>query len=212
MLAYSIARSIKKKKMATDVRKIIDNLLAFYDFTNQTIISVGAGGGQFIEYGRHAKSVFAVDNDQEALVRLEDNLQKSQLAHKFTLIHSDFYQVNLKGDVVLFEFCLHEMENPEAAIRHAMTLAPNVIIADHSPCSEWAYIVDEREKVTTSTEAIALFPVKKSQQHDSVQLFQSYDELFQKVSVQGEKTIERIKDYKEQQDITIPMSYSFTQL
>jgi hypothetical protein len=34
--------------MATDLNLIITNLLAFYDFTNKTIVSVGAGGGQRI--------------------------------------------------------------------------------------------------------------------------------------------------------------------
>lgn len=38
--------------MATDTKKIINNLLEFYDFNNRTIIKFGAGGGQLIEFGR----------------------------------------------------------------------------------------------------------------------------------------------------------------
>lgn len=45
--------------MATDINQIIDNLLNFYDFKNQTVISVGAGGGQFFEYGYIPKHVIS---------------------------------------------------------------------------------------------------------------------------------------------------------
>src|SRR5512145_1567490 len=123
--------------MATDIKTIITNLLSFYNFKDQTIISVGAGGGQFIEYARSAQKVYAVDNDKEALNRLHDNLLKANLKDKFTLIHNEFEKINLKGDVVLFEFCLHEMEDAEASIKWALTMAPSVVISDHSPNSEW---------------------------------------------------------------------------
>jgi predicted RNA methylase len=197
------------KVMAADIKKILENLFEFYDFKNQTIISVGAGGGQFIEYGHASKQVIAIDNDEEALSRLENSLQKSQLLEKFTLINSDFYLVNSKADVVMFEFCLHEMKNPEAAIHHALTMAPNILINDHWPNSEWAYIVDEKEKVINSWEAIKRFNFKKIQRYDTVQFFHNYEELFQKVKVQGKNSINRIIQYKDKKDFTIPMSYGF---
>ncbi|MCX6272286.1 MAG: class I SAM-dependent methyltransferase [Bacteroidetes bacterium] len=140
--------------MAADIIKIIENLFEFYDFTDQRIISVGAGGGQFIEYGRASKHVIAIDSDKEALRRLENILLKSQLSDKFTLINSDFSLVNMFGDVVMFEFCLHEMKDPEAAIHHALTMAPNILINDHWPGSSWAYIVDEEDKVVNSWKAV----------------------------------------------------------
>ena len=90
--------------MAADVRKIIDNLLKFYDFHNKIVISVGAGGGQFIEYARNAQHVIAIDNDQEALNRLDNALQDLQLKDKFTLINSDFNNVNKKGDIYYLNF------------------------------------------------------------------------------------------------------------
>jgi predicted RNA methylase len=195
--------------MATDIKKIIENLFEFYDFNNQTVISVGAGGGQFIEYGHASKQVIAIDYDKEALGRLENNLQKSQLLEKFILINSDFYLVNKKGDVVMFEFCLHEMKNTEAAINHALTMAPNILINDHWPDSEWAYIVDEKEKVINSWEALKGFNFKKIQRYDTVQFFHDYEELFQKVKIQGENSINRISQYKDKKDFTIPMSYGF---
>jgi N6-adenine-specific methylase len=195
--------------MATDTKQIVINLLSFYDFTDKTIISVGAGGGQFIEYGRSAKKVYAVDNDKNALLKLEDNLQKANLSDRFTLIHSEFENITQTADVVLFEFCLHEMKDAKAAISHALTLSPNILISDHWPTSEWAYIVDEREKATVSWNSINTFNPQKIQQYEAVQIFVDYEELYQKVKGQGEATIQRIEKYKNQTNIEIPMSYGF---
>jgi predicted RNA methylase len=195
--------------MATDIKQIIRNLFEFHDFNNQTIISVGAGGGQFVEYGHISKKVIAIDHDEEALTRLKNNLQKSQLLDKYSLVHSDFYLVNEQGDVVMFEFCLHEMKSPEAAINHALSMAPNVLITDHWPNSEWAYLVDEEEKVINSWAAIKNFNLKKIQRYDTLHFFHDYEELFQKVKVQGENSIHRIGPYQGKKDFSIAMSYGF---
>ena len=195
--------------MATDTKQIVANLLSFYDFSNKTIVSVGAGGGQFIEYGRNAKKVYAIDNDKSALTKLEENLQKANLSDRFTLIHSEFENITQSADVVLFEFCLHEMKDARAAITHALTLSPNILVSDHWPTSEWAYIVDEREKATASWNAINTFNPQKVQQHNALQIFADYEELYQKVKGQGEATIQRIEQYKNQTNIEIPMSYGF---
>lgn len=193
--------------MATDLLKIIQNLLEFYSLADQTIITVGAGGGQLIEYGRNAHKVIAIDNDEIALEKLRDNLIKSGLVDKFTLVHSDFYLSNHKGDVVLFEFCLHEMNDPELAIRHAQTLASNVLIIDHLPDTDWASIIDEKEKIEKSWSALELFHKRKFQRYDSFQYFTDYEEIYQKVKVQGLNAINRIQNFKDTKQFTIPMSY-----
>lgn len=195
--------------MATDINKVIANLLDFYNFTNQRIISVGAGGGQLIEYARSSKQVIAIDNNKQALDILEQRLQKSQLLDKFTLLHSDFYHVQEKGDVLMFEFCLHEMNDPEAAIHHAMSMTSDILIMDHWPASEWAYIADEKEKAEESWKDIQKFEVKKIRSYDTFQFFHDYEELFQKIKGQGEKSIQRIEPYKDKKDFSIPMSYGF---
>lgn len=195
--------------MATDINAIIANLLSFYDFKDKTIISVGAGGGQFIEYARSARKVYAVDNDSEALIRLSASLIKAGLADKFTLIHSEFEQVSLNGDVVLFEFCLHEMADAEAAIKRALTMAPAVLISDHLPGSEWAYIVGEEQKVASSRNAIESFNIRMHREYDSCQRFADYNELYQKVKGQGDEIIKLISKYIDQTSFEIPMSYGF---
>ncbi len=196
--------------MATNVKAIIANLLSFYNFENKIILSVGAGGGQFVEYARAAQKVYAVDNDKEALNKLNDSLIKANLIDKFELIHAEFEQVNLTGDVVLFEFCLHEMKDAKLALRRALTMAPIALISDHLPNSEWAYIVGEERKVANSWKAIEGFNLKKHQSYDTVQRFADYEELYQKVKGQGDEVIERISKFANQTGIEISMSYGFT--
>ncbi len=195
--------------MAVDASAIVKNLLAFYNFKDKTIISVGAGGGQFIEYARNAKKVYAVDNNKTALNTLSNNLTKVNLDHKFALIHSEFENIKLSADVVLFEFCLHEMKDPKASINQALALANDVMISDHWPDSEWAYLVDEKEKTTNSWSALNTFEFKKIQRYNTVQKFVDYEELFQKVKGQGETTIKRIEKYIDRKNYEIPMSYGF---
>jgi hypothetical protein len=101
------------------------------------------------------------------------------------------------------------MKDPEAALQHAFTMAPHILISDHWPKSEWAYIVDEEEKVMNSWDALRKFSIKKVQHYDTVQFFHDYEELFQKVKTQGAHSISRILPYKDKTDFTIPMSYGF---
>jgi len=88
-------------------------------------------------------------------------------------------------------------------------MAPTILITDHWPDSEWAYIGDEKEKVAKSWAAIELQDVKKVLRYDTVQSFNDYEELYQKVKVQGATSIERIEGYKDKRNFTIPMSYGF---
>ncbi|MCX6281550.1 MAG: hypothetical protein NTU51_06285 [Bacteroidetes bacterium] len=193
--------------MAADINIIIKNLLEFYDFNNKTIITVGAGGGQLIEYGRVSKKVVAVDYDRDALDKLKVNLVKSGLDDKFELVHSDFNLSVVKGDVVMFEFCLHEMEDPLSALKHALTMAPGILVLDHWPDSQWAFFGDEDQKIIKSWEALNSFPVKKIQKFDTFQFFHDYEELYQKVKLQGEVSINRIKGFQDKTNFKIPMSY-----
>jgi hypothetical protein len=190
-----------------DAQKIDKDLLEFYDFEDRTVITVGAGEGRFTEYGRNSTHVFTIDCNEDALVRFKETLDKAKLDYKFTLIRSDFYDCKKKGDVVLFEFCLHEMTDTKAAIMHALTMAPNVLITDWWPDSEWAYIADENEKVLNSWKSINKLNLKKVKRVDSQKFFRDYDELYQKVKSRGEKAVQRIEKYKDMTDFSIPVSY-----
>ncbi len=53
--------------MATDIRQLTDNLRSFHDLRGRVILSVGAGGGQFLDAYRDAAKIVAVDSDPAAL-------------------------------------------------------------------------------------------------------------------------------------------------
>jgi SAM-dependent methyltransferase len=198
--------------MAADYQRMIRNLLEFLDFSGRAVITVGAGGGQFIEYGRSALKVLAVDQDRAALEVLRERLAQAGLADKFTLVHAEFLKFRESADIVLFEFCLHEMPDPSAALIHAMTLAPAVVVMDHWPGSEWAYIVAEEDKATAAWTAIASSRPERTVSFETSQLFRDYEELRQKVHVQGERSLARIERFKGLSDFSIPMTYGLALL
>ncbi|MGZ4886587.1 MAG: class I SAM-dependent methyltransferase [Candidatus Aminicenantales bacterium] len=193
--------------MATDYQQLVANLLTFYNFTDKTVIAVGGGGGQLVEYGRAAGKILAVDNSAPSLEKLRESLKAAGLEEKFTPVLGDFHDVELRADIVLFEFSLHEMADPGAAVERARRLAPAVVVFDHWPGSEWSYVAGEEKKVAASWAALVRFPVKKKQMHEAVQVFKDYEELYEKVKGQGEPSLARIVEFKGLRDIHIPMPY-----
>jgi precorrin-6B methylase 2 len=73
--------------VATDLAEIVRNLTQFYDFKDRSVVAVGAGGGQLVEYARQAHRVIAVDQDEAALERLVSRLRDCGLAEMFTVVH-----------------------------------------------------------------------------------------------------------------------------
>ena len=195
--------------MATDYALMIRNLVAFYDFADKTLISVGAGGGQFVGYGHAPRKVFAIDQDAAALDQLRVAVAKNNMVDKFTFVHGDFLTIHLpvRGDVALFDFCLHEMADVELALTRAGQLAPDVVVFDHCRTSPWAFYVAEECKVSLSWKALEGFPVAQHREFAAEQKFTDYAELLAKVRSQGEIAVQRIEKFKEQTDITIPMTY-----
>jgi 16S rRNA G966 N2-methylase RsmD len=193
--------------MATDINAIIKNLLGFYNFDDKIVISVGAGGGQLIEYGRAAKKVIALDNNATAIQKLRENLINRNLEQTFEVMEANFYKIHLKGDVVFFEFCLHEMPEPAKAIKHALTMASQVLIMDHDPQSKWAYYAAEDHKVSASWKALEAFDIKKRQLFTANQVFQDHNELYEKLKSQSEESIKRISEFSSMKNIIIPMPY-----
>jgi hypothetical protein len=198
--------------MATDYKRIILNLFDFFDLSGRVVLAVGAGGGQLIEYGRPAAKVIAVDQDPAALAVLREKLAQAGLADKFNLVCSAFLDFREKADVVLFEFCLHEMPDPSAALAHARTLAPAVVVMDHWPGSEWAFIGAEEDKATEAWASIVSSRPERVVSFEASQVFGGFEELWQKVRGQGERSLARIERFKGLSDISIPMSYGFALL
>src|SRR5512136_797280 len=118
--------------MAADIAAIVRNLEAFYAFAGKTVLHVGAGGGQFIGYAALAKKVVGVDPDPDAVDRLKAVVREARLEDRFHVIQADLMAVNERADLAFFEFCLHEIADPVAALEHARSLAPETLVADHA--------------------------------------------------------------------------------
>ncbi|MEW6336846.1 MAG: class I SAM-dependent methyltransferase [Acidobacteriota bacterium] len=193
--------------MAVDVHAVLRNLLEFYDFRGTTVLSVGAGGGQLAEYGRTAKRVVAVDHDPDALRALAERLAERGLADRFELLAADVLAVERRADVVLFEFSLHEMSDPAAALGHAAALAPDVVVLDHAEGSTWAWHVVEEDKLAVAARAIAARGTRRSLRVETVQRFATYAELTDKVGVQGGEALRRAEPFAGRSGFEIPMAY-----
>jgi len=198
--------------MATDVNLIIRNLTAYYDFKGKTVLHAGAGGGQFLEYARRAKRVIAVDPDPEAVVRLKVGIVQKGLDKRFTVLQGDFLDVGEKADVAFFEFCLHEMPDPEKALDHARTLAPQILVIDHAPESEWAWHTLETEKVEAAWAAVRSRHPVRMKLFRAFQFFKDPDELIQKVRRQGRETERRAEKFSGKTNFRIPMPYYLAHL
>src|SRR5262245_19911190 len=193
--------------MATDVREIVRNLSAFYDFTNRAVIGIGAGGGQLIEFARPARSVIAVDRDPAAMAKLAARLREAGMAQKFQLVTADLLDLRHSGDVVLFEFCLHQMAEPERALAHARTLAPEVVVIDHAPGSRWEWCAAEDEKVLDAWRAAERYGIRRQNSIEAWQTFGDYAALEARLVGQGAESVKRIACYRGQLDIRISMPY-----
>lgn len=186
---------------------IIKNLKEFYPPDDKKIIHAGIGGGILTGYSRDAREVIAIDSDERIFIPLKEKLKQFKLEKKFTIIITDFINFSGKADLTFFEFCMHEMEDRENVITHAKNISDTVLIADHGRNSEWAYYTCETDKIENSLNTIEKFSIKKSARFETEQIFSTYQELFNKVSVQGEESINRIKHFEGRTDIKIKMPY-----
>jgi len=193
--------------MATDIAAIVRHLEAFYPFKDKTVLHVGAGGGQFIAYAAHAKRVVGVDPDPEAVDRLKTAVREAGLQDRFHALQADLMTVTEKADVVFFEFCLHEIADPAAALRHARTLAPQTVVVDPAPGSKWAWYCGEEEKVVRSWAAVDRDPPALAARFIGKQSFHDYGELAAKIGMLGEPTLTRIAEFRDRTDFEIAMPY-----
>lgn len=193
--------------MPADYKKMVADLLDFTDLKAKTVLDVGGGGGQLSEFGRAAGRVLALDVDPAALERLRANLRAAGLEDRFELVLGDFFTIDLKADLVLFEFSLHEMTDPAAAVERARSMAPEVVVFDHWPGSPWSFIGAEEDKVAASWASLGRFPARKTRQYETLQVFSGYEQLRERIKGQGPASLARIARFEGQTDIRIPMPY-----
>ncbi len=193
--------------MATDIGLVLANLTQFCDFGGKTVIHVGAGGGQFVRSVERARGVVAVDADPAAMARLKLAVEAAGLGEIFAFREEPFEAVSDRADVVFFEFCLHEMDEPDAVLRHARELAPATVVIDHAPESKWAWYVAETEKAARSWAACERAGIRREQAHQGLQRFDNGDALLEKVRSQGEPAVSRARAHAGPAPIEIDMAY-----
>lgn len=198
--------------MATDYAKLGEDLARFYDFRNKVVLYVGAGGRQLLDPAMPTRKLIAIDRDLKSLAELKANVAASGRADSIEVVGAGFEDVRSSGDVVYFEFCLHEMSDPDAALAHARALAPDIVVYDHLPNSEWIYYGAEEEQVARSTEAIVRYGIRKREEYCIDQRFANYDELYAKISPQGAVAVQRIERFAGKMNIAIPMKYQLALL
>lgn len=193
--------------MATNYAKLTENLTRFYDFTDKVVLFIGAAGRQLLDPNIRTKKLIAIDKDVQALGDLKAKVIAQGLQDLMEVVGANFDEVTLHGDAVYFEFCLHEMDDPAEALFHAKSLAPDIVVYDHSPGSEWIYFGAEEDKVSRNSAAMEHFGIRRRQRFHTEQRFGSYGELLAKVSPQGPLAVERAQRFVGATDIVIPMSY-----
>ncbi len=193
--------------MALDIKALLRNLESFYDMTGKSVLHVGAGGGQFVEYLKPAGKVLGIDPDAHGIALLTTALQKAGMTDRYTVVQKDWFTVTERADVAYFEFCLHEIDDPEGAIRHAQTLAPEILIADHAPESKWSWYAGETEIITRSWGAARKFRIKREESFMAIHRFKDFAELQARLQGLEEPTVTRIRELIGRTDIEIEVPY-----
>jgi len=205
-------RQSGEHRMATDYAQLTHQLLRFYDFTDKVVLFVGAGGRQLLNPSAGTRRLIAIDQNAEALRELASKVAATSMQGSVEVIGSKFEEVTLSGDVVYCEFCLHEMADPQRALTHAKNLAPDIVVFDHSPGSEWIFYGAEEDKVLVSAEAMERFGLRRRERYRTEQRFENYAELLAKVRGQGPTAIQRVERFTAATNIAIPMDYELNLL
>lgn len=198
--------------MAVNYAELAEQLSRFYDFTDKVVLCVGAAGRQLLAPKVRTRKLIAIDRDAEALRRLERPPATKGARPLHEIVASAFEEVTVSGDVVYFEFCLHEMADPYGALLHARQLALEVVVFDHLPGSEWVHYANEEEGVSRAAEALERLGTRRRQMFETEQRFSYYAELLAKLAPQGPAALERATRFAGASDIVIPMKYQLALL
>ena len=155
----------------------------------------------------HRLRLIAVDHDPSTTERLARTIAAHELEGKVTVITGDFLAVELRGDVVLLEFCLHEMSDPRAAIDCARKTASDVVVIDHAPESKWAWYANEEDDMARAWDAVAAARPRMEAAYEALQRFGDHGELRDRLSACGPVSRRRIDVLDGRAPIAIAMPY-----
>ena len=183
------------------------NLTRFYDFRGKSVLYVGAGRGQLLGPSSGVRSVVAIDRDPDSLDGFRADAPTVWAGIPVEFVPRPFETVGNKGDVVYFEFCMHYMDDPERTLRHARSLAPDIVAMDHLPGSKWVYYWAGEDAVSRSTRAMESFGVRRRREFVAEQRFEDWDALAARLSDEGEESRRRVNELKGKNGIRMPMNY-----
>jgi phage terminase large subunit len=194
--------------MIIDKQQITQNLLRFYDFENKVMIYVGTSIEPVIRLSQIAKRVVVLNNDVEAMEGFLDFVRNNGLEEKFDIKSCDFDNMNIQGDVILFEFSLHKMENPCEVVKKSLQYVSDVVILDHWSSSEWLYYIAEEANVSACWKAIHSMSPRKSKLHACVRYFPKYEDLKNTLKHKGDISLGRTNLLNKRTNICIAMLYN----
>ncbi len=150
----------------------------------------------------------AIDRDGKSLdgFRRESRTKWKGIPVRF--VPHRFETVKLRGDVVYFEFCLHQMRSPSKALEHAHTLAPDIVIMDHMARSKWVYCWAGEDAVTKSTNAVESFGVRRRKEFVTEQRFEDWNALATRLSGEGKESKRRVLELKRTGEVRMRMDYA----
>ena len=193
--------------MVVDRRELSANLRKFYDFSGKAAVCVGAGGGLLLEPASGVASVVAIDKNAEELEKFRVGSKASWAGTPLQFVPRKFEEVDYRGDVVYFEFCMHMMEDPRKTLEHARSLAQDIVAIDHLPGSKWVYYWAGEDEVRRSTEALESFGIKRRSRFVAEQRFKDWQALADRLTGLGEESRRRVLELKEAKEVHMPMDY-----
>jgi len=193
--------------LVVDRAELSSSLTRFYDFKGKSALYVGAGRGQLLGPTSGVAKVAAIDRDPGSLDGFRKEAATEWAGIPVEFIPRDFEKVDVRGDVVYFEFCMHYMRDPEGTLRHARSLAPEILVMDHLPGSKWVYYWAGEDTVRRSTRAIESFGVRRKEEHAAEQRFEDWNALATRLSEEGEESRRRVLELEGARDIRMRMDY-----
>jgi hypothetical protein len=194
--------------LVVDRDRLGANLVRFYNFEAKSVLYVGAGGGQLLGPASGVAKVVAIDRNPESLEGFRNQSKTRWAGIPLGFVPRKFETVRNHGEVVYFEFCMHQMEDPWKALKHAQSLARDIVVMDHAPGSEWVYYWAGEDTVLRSTRVVESFGVRRREDFTAEQRFEDWKELATRLSGEGEESRRRVLELKGAKDIRIRMDYS----
>ena len=193
--------------MVVDRSELTANLTRFYGFKGKSALCVGAGGGLLLEPASGVARVVAIDHDAKSLRKFRTESRTKWAGIPIQFVPRKFETVNLRGDVVYFEFCMHQMDDPGAALEHARSLATDIVVIDHLPGSKWVYYWAGEDMVLRSTKALESFGVRRRQKFIAEQRFEDWKALAARLSGEGAESRRRVLELEGTKDVRMRMDY-----